>query len=188
MKGLRSPGCGALLLLAAGATFAALALGRTIGGGADRAQALAPVGGGQELVMVVIASSTCVGVQDRAFRDAIARIRSGLRERARAGGATFVSVGVATDRAPESGAALMKRLGPFDELSLGRSWLNSGAVKYIWMDHPGAAMVPQVVVLERTIHWGRVVTVSDERVLLRKAGARGIVDWSLLAFQAMHQG
>lgn len=140
------------------------------------------------MVMVVIASSTCAGVQDRPFRDAVARIRSGLRERARAGGATFVSVGVGTDRAPESGAALMKRLGPFDEVSLGRSWLNSGAVKYIWMDHPGAAMVPQDVVLERTIQWGRVVTVSDERILLRKVGARGIVDWSLLAFPATPQG
>lgn len=60
----------------------------------------------------------------------------------------------------------------------GRSWLNSGALKYIWMDHPGEASVPQVIVLERTVEYGYVTRLTGETVIVRKAGVPDIVAWA----------
>jgi hypothetical protein len=91
-------------------------------------------------------------------------------------------MGIATDRAPSVGIGLLELLGPFDEISAGRSWLNIGALKYVWSEHPGEASVPQVVVLQRTVEYGRVVRLTDERVMLRKAGVPDIVAWSVVAF------
>ena len=77
---------------------------------------------------------------------------------------------------------MLEEFGPFNEILVGRGWLNTGAVRYIWEDIRGAAAIPQVVVTTRGVVSDRVIEVGGEELVVRKAGARQIADWSSLAF------
>jgi hypothetical protein len=143
---------------------------------------VAPVRGGRELVMVFIASSTCPGINEPGLKDAVARTREGLRRQAVEDGMTFVSIGVSLDRSIDGGVRLLQRFGPFDEISVGRSWINGAALKYLWQDLPGRASVPQILVLERQVDYGRWVEVREERARYRRIGAIPIIELSRLAF------
>jgi hypothetical protein len=144
----------------------------------------APIASGTEVVMVFLASSTCPGIHDASLREALRLARDSLAEEARLSGKGFVVVGVSLDWNLESGYRLLERFGPFDEVLIGRSWLNSGAVRYLWSDFPGIAAVPQLVVLERVIDKDRSISIRDERVRFRKAGAPVIVNWANAAYRA----
>lgn len=76
------------------------------------------------------------------------------------------------------GQQLLAQFGSIDELLLGRGWLNTGAIKYIWEDIRGFPAVPQIVVTTRSVVRGRTVEVSGEQSVLRKVGATQIVNWS----------
>lgn len=136
-----------------------------------------PVGTGGELVLVFIASSTCAGIDDPRLESAFDRIRDQLQQRAAADDRTFLTVGVFLDRRIEQGLELVRRFGPFDEVMIGRSWLNTGALKYIWEEFPGAASIPQLVLVKREAKMDRLVEINNEHVILRKIGPESIVTW-----------
>jgi hypothetical protein len=97
-------------------------------------------------------------------------------------GYSFATVGIALDWQIDKGVQLLERFGPFDEIHVGRSWINAGALRYIWQNLPGEASVPQIVIVEREIAKGRSLEVTGERVRIRKVGARQIIAWSEIAF------
>lgn len=135
---------------------------------------------GTELVLVAMMSSTCAGIQAPGFAEALETIRDHLRREAASAGHTFVTIGVATDWMLDDGVEVLRRFGPFDEILVGRGWMNSGIVKYIWTDFPGRAAVPQLVVVEREVMTGQFIEVSNARVRYRKASASQIIEWSRL--------
>ena len=117
--------------------------------------------------------------------EAVRAIRRGLRAQAVQQGETFASIGVALDWEVDKGTDYLERFGPFDEIMAGRSWVNSGALKFIWSEGLGGeASIPQIVVLERTIDTPGdfVVRLRSERVRYRRAGGDQIVNWGRLAF------
>lgn len=138
----------------------------------------APIATGTEMVLVFMATSSCPGVKDPDFPSAVRAISEAMRTRADESGMTFVTIGVSLDWDLTEGVDFLKRFGPFDEIAIGRGWLNMAAVRYIWAEFPGAASVPQILVLERDIVSDRTIEVNAERVRVRKVGAMAIRQWS----------
>jgi hypothetical protein len=160
----------------------ALLAGALLIRGSAEPGSFAPIRTGREVVLVFIASSSCPGAKDPRLPEALADIQNHLRREAGEQGSTFVSIGVSLDWDIEKGIKLLRRFGAFDEIAVGRSWMNGAALKYIWEDLPGAASIPQVLLVERTVTQDRAIFVGGERVRFRKVGAEAIVRWSQLAF------
>lgn len=138
-----------------------------------------------ETMLVFIGSSTCGGSNYPGLEKAIRRLRKGLRDEASARGETFSSMGIATDFPVQPGVEYLKRLGPFDEIMAGRSWLNTGSLKYLYgADLGGRVAIPQILIVRRVLveGTGGVIEVSSEKTLFRKSGGEEIVRWVSLAY------
>lgn len=109
---------------------------------------------------------------------AVSEIVENERAIARASGARLVTLGVSIDVDVEAGLRMLRRFGPFDEVAVGRGWLNLGAYRYIWNDFPGHAGVPQVLISERRAAGSPRVELSGERVLYRRAGGDALMHWA----------
>jgi hypothetical protein len=134
---------------------------------------------GDEILLVFIGGSFCNGTKQPGLKEAVAQLNSDLRERVRAQGKTFVSVGVAMDWSVAEGVDFLLSFGQFDELVVGRNWLNSAVVRYVWRDTPGSAALPQLVVVTRHVNvGGSIIDVGSERLLTRKLGADEIIAWA----------
>src|SRR5690606_19685836 len=87
-------------------------------------------------------------------------------------GMKVATMGVALDRALDPGLEFLKRFGDFDEVSVGRSWMNSGAVSYFWRDVAGPDAIPQLIVVRRTVDVAEnSLTVSEDQLVGRAVGA-----------------
>lgn len=133
---------------------------------------------GDELVLVVIGSSTCGWSNSDEFEKLVSEGRRAIHAAAQRRGTRSTVVGVSQDERPEKGIEYLRRLGGFDEIAVGRGWRNGSILKYIYSDYPGLAATPQVLVLARTLvreggQWG----VEDERVLVRRVGVAAIGKW-----------
>jgi hypothetical protein len=134
---------------------------------------------GDEIVAVFIGGSFCGGSRMPGLREAVERANRDLRARALVEGTRFASVGVALDWSVSDGAKFLAEFGPFDELVIGRNWLNTAVIKYVWRDIPGQAAVPQMVVVRRHVDSDASgIVVSNERLLTRKLGADEIIEWA----------
>lgn len=134
--------------------------------------------GGQLLEAVFIGATFCGALDKDGFREAVEQMKLLLAERAAAKGANFAVTGVALDWSVEDGVKFLHSFGEFDEIVAGRNWLNSAAVRYMWDAIPGDAVVPQVIVTQRSVTVGReIISVGDERLLARKLGATEIMRW-----------
>jgi hypothetical protein len=136
------------------------------------------LGASEQIRMVFLVSSTC-GANDRVgFEEAIRTAQQSLAERFTGGGRQFVSTGVFVDWQLEKGIDFLGGIGDFDEVIIGGSWLNSGAIRYIWRDYPGASALPQVIVAKRAVTVARnTIGVGEEELLLRLVGAEAIMRW-----------
>jgi hypothetical protein len=96
---------------------------------------------------------------------------------------SFVSLGVALDWSIRDGLEFLGEFGPFDEVMVGRSWLNSGGVRYMWRDIPGEPVCPSIIGTTRQVDVTQTaITVSEEELLLRKVGLTEIEQWGDLGF------
>ena len=133
---------------------------------------------GREVVAYIIGASWCVPSNQPAFLEAARRATLLLSRQARAAGAAFSAAGVALDWDPARGVAYLGKLGPLDEVTAGRNWVNTVAVDLIWRDPNGQAATPQVVLVERTVDLAeRRIGVSPTRVLARLVGPEAITAW-----------
>lgn len=133
---------------------------------------------GSELVFVFIGSSRCHWSNRPELRSLVGTAILAVRDRSRAQGDGFAAIGIARDVVASEGVAHLAAFGEFDEVMAGRGWLNAGVLHYIYNELPGPAATPQIVVLRRTV----VVdngqrSVTDERVVARKAGVAEIRGW-----------
>jgi hypothetical protein len=128
--------------------------------------------------MVFLVSSTCGASRRVGFEEAIRTAKQSLADRFSGGGRQFVSTGVFVDWQLEKGIDFIDGVGYFDEVIVGGSWLNSGAIRYIWRDYPGASALPQVIVVKRGVTVSRnTIAVGEEELLLRLVGAEAIMRW-----------
>lgn len=132
----------------------------------------------EEVAFIFIASSTCAGVQDPGFPRMIDSARALARTTVSDRALTFASAAYVLDWDIAAGQRFLERFLPFDEVSIGRNWLNTGAVEYIWTDIPGEATIPQILILQRSITvTDRNIVVGPSKLLTRIIGVEEIRAW-----------
>lgn len=137
-------------------------------------------GSGTELALIYIGSSTCAAAKDPDLTVLVDSLAEVLRGVASERGFRFTTIGIAKDWETSDGLEHLGRFDEFDELIVGRGWLNAGGQRYVWRDIPGIAAVPQVLVVTRQIRYADSIhgyDVNDEQLVARKAGLQEIESW-----------
>ena len=139
---------------------------------------------GTEVIMVFIGSSTCGASQVDWVPETLASVQRRLGERSEAAGMAFATVGVALDQNIENGLEFLDQMGRFDEISIGRSWLNQASLRFLLRELPSAeTAIPQIVVVaQRIAVEGNVILVEPEQLLARKIGLDEIRHWGEVDF------
>ncbi len=139
-------------------------------------------GGGDELVMVYLGAASCGWSNAEGMPELIEKIKLALHAEATARGWAFESVGIALDWNVEAGLSHLRKFGGFDEVSAGRNWDNSLAVRYLGAVEELPA-TPQIIAIHRVVtaanmRDGPFVLQSDsEEVLVRMSGGVEIKRW-----------
>jgi hypothetical protein len=138
---------------------------------------------GTEIVVALIGTSRCVGSRHKSLTVAMDSLRKRLRVFAEKRHQRVRLLGVALDDDLAVGLRWLTTVGPFDEISVGGSWLNLEAVHLVHRGLIGEATVPQVVVFRRSFAGERTgaILVSPDRLAFRKAGLEPIMSWSISA-------
>lgn len=135
---------------------------------------------GEEVVMVFVGSATCGFCTSPRMAPLVREAAASLRERATSEDAALVLVGVAMDWVPGQGWRFLQSILNFDEVVIGRRWLNSEVVELVW-DFPTAeAATPQIIVYRQTVvppsEFVRA-SISREEPAIRVAGLKRIQSW-----------
>lgn len=139
--------------------------------------------GEKQLFLVYVGSAGCWWSNAEWMPSVLDSIKTVLRDRAATIGMSFATLGVALDWAPEDGMSHLRKMGPFDEIAAGYSWMNSSALRYLWNDIPGEAATPQIVLVYRNVQvpergrGPRGFTLQQETLLNRVVGAFEIRRW-----------
>lgn len=109
-------------------------------------------------------------------------LKISLQKKARKNDHSFVAIGVSKDWSIEKGLNHLSKFGNFDEVMTGMNWLNTGVLKYVWEDIPGAAATPQVLLIDRTVEVSpkggtKWYALRDEHLLKRVVGTRELRRW-----------
>jgi len=130
--------------------------------------------------LVYIGSSTCGWSNVPELPGVVEDLKRGVYGWAKEEQLDFAAIGIGRDMSVSAGLRHLEKFGLFDEVVAGRSWANAGVQEYVYGDMSGPGVTPQVVVLLRRTDYmstGRVVMEAN-RVLIRLAGLREILEWS----------
>ncbi|CAN5329386.1 hypothetical protein BH23GEM2_BH23GEM2_19320 [soil metagenome] len=134
---------------------------------------------GTEIVAVFLATEDCLAASTPGFDEELKGAITRLRNETRSTDRRFVYVGGALSNNTRRAREFMARFGPYDELVVGRGWLNSTAVYYMWRDIPGGSRLPQIVILQRSVEvLPEGIRISPDSVLLRVSGVEAIRAWA----------
>ena len=130
---------------------------------------------GTHLTFVFVAPTTIIS---ETFVQAVTGARSAMRTRAMRDGLGFSTVGIADKWQVQEGLDLLAEFGTFDEVTVGRAWMNTGVQEYI--NTPRApAKVPQLIIAVQAINMDTTPYVYGERhVLMRLIGSNEIEAWA----------
>lgn len=133
---------------------------------------------GDETMIVFLVSPNCNACNNPKLPEAWDRVVRQVARDAESSG-KLTRTAVVLSATPRAGSEFVGRFGDFDELQLGRKWHNSGALKYVYSDFRGPAVVPQIIVLQRSIRKqpDGSPSISDERVIQRRYGLQEIFSW-----------
>jgi hypothetical protein len=131
----------------------------------------------EELVLVFVSSSTCVGARATGLHEAIRQAKLTISDRASIEGVDFRAVGVALDWPTADGVAYLSEFGKFDELTVGSNWFNLAAETMIWGDDGTDPTIPQLIVFRREIATAPTPSFGKRKVLKRVEGSDSIVEW-----------
>ena len=133
---------------------------------------------GPQWVVVYIGSTGCGFSRDSSLKDAVRRMKPLVARQAATANRALSLNGIALDWSADSGYTYLKSLGPWDEVTVGNNWVNLGATHFVWQAAAGRASIPQVVVVQRTIHaLDRRIDISPDMPLRQIVGVDSIVAW-----------
>ena len=89
----------------------------------------------------------------------------------------FSAIGIANDFSVEKGWEFLKSTGYYDEVIIGKNWLNSGSIEHIWNHEQPAPAMPQILVFKREINIDESIMVGKKSYLARYIGSGEIEDW-----------
>jgi hypothetical protein len=143
-----------------------------------------PFKSGRYLLAYVLVASDCGYSTERLARKALRALPDSLRA---VHGAAFTNVsvvGVALDEDLGAGIRFLKELGRsgrgFDEISVGKGWLNEQIVRLVWREGMATPSLPQVVLVARRVDartYPRHIDTQRDSVLLTVTGRNDIVAW-----------
>lgn len=135
--------------------------------------------GKREIVAYYIGSKFCGGSQNPAVKSAVRRALVRLQQQGDSLGLSFSAVGVAVDWKPEDGWEYLRSVSPFDEVTVGRNWLNSAAVERLWRAPGGRGLTPQIVIVVRNVHDdGRRLFFTPDEPVMRIEGGDTLMAWA----------
>jgi len=135
---------------------------------------------GPAVVFVYLGSYDCGPCHDPALKEAVEKAKLLLAERAKAEGKAFMAIGTSLGWDVEKGLGFLRDTGHFDELIVGRNWLNSAALTYLWGDKAAQPALPGIVVYEQTLGWredGRGIEAGERIYMLDLAGQQALIAW-----------
>jgi hypothetical protein len=133
---------------------------------------------GKEVMMVLVGASFCGAQRKPGFPQQVEDAKLSLQRQATASGRQFSALAVSLDWETDAALAFLEHFGKWDQMSVGRNWLNEGAIRYIWRDMPADPAVPQILVIERDVEQGeQAITVRGERLVKRLQGTAEIEAW-----------
>jgi hypothetical protein len=107
----------------------------------------------------------------------LAAVKNSLRSFVAANDHRLWTIGVGADRDVESALEHLSRY-EFDEIAAGGGVLNPSMLRYVYLDIPGPAATPQLIVTARSVEGDWEGTpVFKERLLLRVVGVGEMKRW-----------
>ena len=160
--------------------FGALAIGlRSFAAEAPRDEIDTKFRTGTHISFILIAPTSNA---NRAFVDAISSARDSVRAYARRNNYIYTTIGIADDWNPERGVEQLSEYGHFDELIVGRNWLNSGVELYVTQE-AAPNEVPQVLIVRRTVSVDSLpVQYGPLTQILRMSGTDDVLEWARAGF------
>ncbi len=140
-------------------------------------------GGGDELVMIYLGAASCAWSNAEGMPGLVERVKVELHAKAAARGWAFEAVGIALDWDVEQGLKHLRKFGEFDEVSAGRNWDNSLALRYFGAHVTEPPSTPQVIAIHRIVTPANfrdgpfVLETTGEEVLFRVAGGVELKRW-----------
>lgn len=116
---------------------------------ADRTTGKRP--GGREMVMVLVASPSCGACRHPDLAPMFQEATESLRATAASDGMPLITVGVSPNWVPAEGWRFLADIMNFDEVMIGRSWLNSELVELGWSYQDADVATPQIIVYEQEV-------------------------------------
>lgn len=138
-----------------------------------------------ELVLVYVGSPFCAFCRTETVKAAVATADSTIAASVAGYDIGYHRIGVTTNVDPVDGWRHLNGTLQFDEVMVGRGWANSGALRYLWQEHPGQAATPTLLLVRRrmTTPYGETGAqgaygIEDEEVLQRIVGMNEARDWA----------
>jgi hypothetical protein len=131
------------------------------------------VAAGPEAEIVVLVSNSCQACQNPSFREQLSsRITASRRTLVECGYRVTYS-GVSVDPSEADARRVLQAMGPFDRVSIGRSWLNAAASR---LPARSPLAVPRIVVFA---HWVALDTATAafarSSLIVDEVGAQNVV-------------
>jgi hypothetical protein len=127
------------------------------------------------IVLLVLTKSTCGACTSPAFRTAIRSVVQLYRLQTSSSGRKLHVHGVAADTDVAKAISFLSGLGTFDEVSVGRGWLNSSSYGAFWSNRKASPTVPQLLVIHETVQVGSFgVQILKSDTVLRLEGLDAI--------------
>ena len=139
---------------------------------------------GEQLVMVYVGKKNCGWSSRDETIEAVRRIRKKLARTAADRGMQFHSIGVATDNLTSDGLDHLERIGGFDQVAAGSSYLNTASREYVVTELRGPVSTPQVAVVRRVLERPKpgveesgLLRVVSQELVHRKVGFYQLTQW-----------
>lgn len=145
---------------------------------ADRTTGRRP--GGEEIVFAFVGTPKCSASRNPALAPMMREALNCLRVRHTPEDVPVIAVGISPIWETSEGSRFLLDILEFDEISVGRSWLNSELVDLAWRDPIAEVATPQVIVHRQTVvHPGDAIRASivRDQPVVRATGLIGIQRW-----------
>jgi hypothetical protein len=132
---------------------------------------------GREIVAIYLGAQTCGPCLFPEVKEAVIRMKGLVQAQARKAGASFATIGASSDWDQSIAATFLAAVGPFDQVVLGSNWTNLAFEHFVWRDPKGSSVMPQILIIERTVTPAERITFSEPRILRRILGGKDIPAW-----------
>lgn len=131
----------------------------------------------QELNLVYIGASWCQPCLEESLKQTLEELKIALYKVAESHNMNYSVIGVANDESLNDGWNFLQSSGYFDEIIIGKNWLNTGSIEFILKHEDILPGVPQIVVFKREIMFDEKTHVGEKEILVRKIGQKQMDKW-----------